>query len=219
MTLKMEVYINANDSNIVIEGVKDPIIKTKLLNLTEAYLSGLYDELGLSKTGEVMNLRLSSAVIVEPKNENCCICMVDCSNSKNKVVVPDCGCLHKYYHEECLKKWFRVKRVCPTCNRRCNGKGYRRYKWENPYNSKSQSGKGWLCCGGTHPKRSTFKSLSSALKHANTKHNINLVNRKRDGLEVWICNVGECVRSTIRTDEEALHHLISEHHIDVITEK
>lgn len=215
----MEAYINASDGNIVSEGIKDPILKTKLLNLTQTYLSGLYKELGLNNSGEVMTIKFSGVLATEPRNESCCICMVECSRKTDSVVVPDCGCLHKYYHEECLRRWFRVKKVCPTCNKRCNGKGYRKFVWENPYASHKQNHKGWQCCGGTHRKKSTFKSLASALKHANTLHGVNIRRNKIDGVEVWMCNVGDCVGHILRTNEEALRHLQSHHRIEVITER
>lgn len=215
----MEVHINASNGNITLGGIKDPILKTKLLELTKTYLCGVYKELGLSKCGYVMNLGFSGAMMLEPKGESCCICMVDCNNVKDSVVVPDCGCLHKYYHEECLKRWFRVKKVCPTCNKRCNGKGYRKYNRENPYGSSSNKSAGWRCCGGTHRKKSTFKSLSSALKHANTMHQVNLVKSKRDGSDVWVCNVEDCMEHIIYSDEEALRHINLHHHLNVINEK
>lgn len=215
----MEVYVNANDGNITLEGIKDPVLKTKLIKLTETYLSGLYKELSLSKSGAVMSLGFSGVMMLEPKKESCCICMVGCNNVKDVVVVPDCGCLHKYYHEDCLRRWFRIKKICPTCNKRCNGRGYRRYTWENPYGSNISKNPGWQCCGGTHRKKSTFKSLPSALKHANVMHHVNIVKSKRDGSDVWVCNIEGCIEHVIHSDEETLRHLISHHRINVICEK
>lgn len=215
----MEVYINVSESNINLGGIKDPILKNKLNKLTKNYLYEVYNEIGLSKTGEIMNLGFSGVLMLEPKEENCCICMVECNNIKDNIVVPDCGCIHKYYHEDCLKRWFRVKKVCPTCNKRCSGKGYRKYNRENPHGKSINKITGWQCCGGTHTKKSTFKSLSSALKHAHTMHNVNVVKGKREGCDIWICNVEGCTNHYIFSDEEALDHLISHHHIKVITEK
>jgi len=215
----METYINVSDGNIVLEGIKNPILKNKLLNLTQIYLSGVYEELGINKNGDVMKIKFSGVLATEPRNESCCICMVECSRKTDSVVVPDCGCIHKYYHEKCLKRWFRVKKVCPTCNKRCSGKGYRKFVWENPYALHKQNHKGWQCCGGTHRKKSSFKSLASALKHANTLHDVDIKKNNIDGVDMWICNVGDCVDQSFRTSEESLIHLRSHHHVNVITER
>ncbi len=215
----MEIYVNVNDKELHLEGIKDPTLKNKLTELTKQYLAAIYEEIGANEKGEVMKLNFSGVLVSEPKLDCCCICMTECNKNDGKTVVPDCGCVHKYYHEDCLKRWFQRKKRCPTCNRHFRGKGYHKHVWENPYGSSVKSQKIWRCCGGTHKKKSTFKSIASALKHANEKHNINLRRGKVDGENVWICNEGSCEGHVIRTDELALAHLQIHHHSNVITEK
>lgn len=223
----MEFCLTTNNKDIVIEGIKDLDLKQKVQELTNSYLGELYTALQKNACQGPMDAQVSGLFIFEPHVENCCICMENCSQIKHRpVTITSCECLGKYYHETCLRRWFSNKKICPTCRKDCNGKGYKSTKFTNPYKTSKDTGGvrisssqfAYQCCGGTHAKKSCFKSLFSALKHAKDKHDVDINIRKARGSRFWVCNVDHC-GSTISSDEDMLQHLQRDHHLNVIVSR
>lgn len=220
----MEFCVTVKNDSVVIDGVKDPETQQKISNLTKTYLCELYKLLS-----EPMDVQLSSLIHLTPKEELCCICLEDCVGTSGPPVSPKCEC-EGTYHRKCLETWYRKKKVCPTCRKRFNNKdkGYRETTYRNPYetsrggvsmrnNSPSQSK--YICCGGTHPRRSSFKTLDSALKHAKDKHS-NAINYTLMRGGMWRCLHEGCdaIEDTY-TEDAYLEHLQERHHIRTIEKK
>ncbi|PNT58825.1 hypothetical protein POPTR_001G373700v4 [Populus trichocarpa] len=77
-------------------GLSDATIRSQLK--TRTYLSSPYS----------INLEVSC---MDQEADSCIICQDD-YKSKEKIASLDCG--HEY-HADCLKKWLRLKNVCPIC--------------------------------------------------------------------------------------------------------
>jgi len=219
----MEFCLTTNNKDMVFEGIKDIDLKQKVQELTNSYLGELYAAIQKSAWQGPMDVQVSGLFIFEPRTESCCICMEDCSHINHCPVSITCECVGKYYHEKCLRRWFSNKKICPTCRKNCTGKGYKPAKFEDPYKipkgarrvGTSSSQFAYQCDGVTHAKKSTFKSLFSALKHSKDKHNVDIRNHKVRGTRFWLCNVDSCGR-TISSDEDMLRHLQHDHHLHVI---
>lgn len=222
----MEFCLTTNNKAIVFEGIKDPDLKQKVLDLTNSYLGELYATLQKVVYQDPMDVQVTGLFIFEPRVESCCICYENCARVSDNPVSSTCECIGKYYHEKCLRKWFTNKKICPTCRRNCYGKGHKAVKFPHPYETPKKNGNtrnthsqfAYQCCGGTHAKKSSFKSLFSALKHARDKHNVRIDHRKTRGTRIWLCKVDQC-DFTLLTDEDMLHHLRQDHHLDVIITK
>ncbi|KAJ6894069.1 hypothetical protein NC652_027978 [Populus alba x Populus x berolinensis] len=57
------------------------------------------------------SINLEEAACMDHEADSCIICQDD-YKSKEKIATLDCG--HEY-HADCLKKWLRLKNVCPIC--------------------------------------------------------------------------------------------------------
>ncbi len=211
----MEFCLTAKNEDIVFEGIKDPDMRQKIHLLTKAYFGGLYELMG-----KPVDIQVSALFVLKPRVEPCCICLENCVGLRS--VTARCDCIGKYYHEKCLRKWFQRKKICPTCRKECVGRGYEFVTFSNPYGTfrkgkrtKSPSQFKYQCCGGTHPKRSSFKLLRSALKHAKEKHEVPIRVHSRDN---WKCCDPDCSGNSF-SHEGMLHHLLHIHHITVITER
>jgi len=218
----MELCITIKDRQITIDAPNDCKVQKQIIEATSEYLGELYNLLSAPS-----DINVSMVFSVHPKM--CCICMDDCSNP----VEITCACREKYYHAKCLNKWFHRKKECPTCRKKITGRGYKPAKITNPYRSKkprqkqkqnkranSPSGFIYQCPGGTHPKKSSFKSLFSALKHAKEKHDVDIGFRTRGGEKIWFCRQGECVGSGYDfNDESLLRHLQDVHRLNVVMSK
>ena len=53
-------------------------------------------------------------VDIPPNDETCAICLEEFDNTTLNVV-QIINCSH-YYHEDCLKRWLRIRPTCPLCN-------------------------------------------------------------------------------------------------------
>ncbi len=216
----MEFCLTAKNEDIVFEGIKDPDMRQKVHLLTKAYFGGLYELMG---TAGAVDVQVSALFVLKPRVEQCCICLENCVGLRS--VTARCDCIGKYYHEKCLRKWFQRKKICPTCRHGCVGRGYDFVTFSNPYGTfrkgkrtKSPSQFKYQCCGGTHPKRSSFKLLRSALKHAKEKHGVPILIHS---INSWKCDDVRCTftKESTFTHEDMLHHLLDVHHTTVITEK
>jgi len=217
----MDVCITIKDQEITVDDtIKDPKMKQQITTATKSYLGELIE---LSKMPS--DIKVSIIISIHP--QNCCICL----EPLTAPVELSCECKEKYYHRECVDKWFKRKKECPTCRKNLRGVGYRKAKVVNPYNTKkrqksynqspnSPSQFLYQCEGGTHPKKSSFKSLNSALKHAKEKHHIDIDFINRRGVQLWYCRHRDCIGSEyVFTNEELLSHLQHVHHLNVITSK
>lgn len=218
----MDLCIIIQDRQITITAPSDCKVQKQIIEASREYLEQLYELLSAPS-----DINVSMMFSIQPKT--CCICMDGCSNP----VEVDCVCREKYYHAKCLDKWFQRKKECPTCRKKITGRGYKPSKNVNPYRRKSKkarqkqtktsnspSGFIYECPGGTHPKKSSFKSLFSALKHAKEKHGVDIGFRTRRGQRRWFCRNGECTGSDYEfNDEDLLRHLQDVHHLSVVISK
>ena len=217
----MDLCITIQDRHVTIDApIKDPKVKKQIIDATNAYLGALYSLFTVPS-----DINVSMIFSIQPIN--CCICLDDCSTP----VEITCACTEKYYHKACLMKWFHRKKECPTCRKRLTGRGYKFAKITNPYNTKQSKRPGtkrvnpssefiYQCPGGTHPKKSSFKYLFSALKHAKEKHQVDIGFMTRSGEKTWFCRHGDCTGSGYDFNSEQLwQHLQNVHHLDVITSK
>ena len=210
----MDFCITISDSEVMLdEAIKDPKVKNQILVATKAYLGELYNLLDCPS-----DVNVSMIFSFQPRS--CCICLENCSSS----VEITCNCKKKYYHKNCLMEWFQRKKECPTCRKKLHGVGYKNSKIDTPYGTapKRNSSSKFLyqCEGGTHPKKSSFKSLFSALKHAKEKHNIDISYMTRRGEKLWFCRHDVCLGTGYDfNDEQLLSHLQDFHHLHVISTK
>lgn len=167
-----------------------------------------------------VNLQSQCFIQIMPVDFTCCICFEMCSK-KNAVRVP-CGCKDKFYHKECLRMWYKVKKICPTCRHIVvSSPPYIGVKVKNPFKEEEPKKLSYQCDGSTHPRKSTYVNLNSALEHIRVKHNVPIQREKNTGTKgyTYRCLFTETCSQDNRkfTDMEMMEHLRTIHHSNVIT--
>lgn len=95
------IFINLNRNNNIRRVFHhQPILNDNVLGVYQIDFKDLYSEIYSDNF---------------PYNEKCSICLEDFQFSSSNNVIKTTNCSH-FFHENCLKRWLRIRATCPNCN-------------------------------------------------------------------------------------------------------
>jgi hypothetical protein len=220
----METLVRLTDKDINISNTGKWTEKQKedVEKATKEYFSKLWRICNVP-----IDLEAQLFIQYRPLELNCCICFEPCD--KNNVYKVPCGCKNTVYHQSCLMKWYRVKKICPTCRKSVSNPCTIKVNQENPYKvskGPQKSIKKYQCDGTTHVKKITYNNIHSALKHIKDKHGIQMEIQKtltsetdsgrKKTLYTYTCKYSGCEETFKGNGEDFLNHLINAHDLKAL---
>jgi hypothetical protein len=209
--MELAIQVNADVLNIEYRGKWEAKQKDTIDRLTKKYLADLWSTLGSQPS------IVEGHTFLQFHPFLCCICLQPCTK-KNTVMVP-CGCKNVFYHQKCLRQWYSVKKICPTCRYEVvESPPYETVKLKNPFKEEEAPKTMYQCDGSTHPRKSKYVRLDAALEHIRVKHKISISREgaPKEGYR-YRCSHGECTGVVEYTNQALLRHLIADHQCKVLT--
>lgn len=192
----METKIQVNGKEVHVEHIKcnwDNKQRAQIKEITLRYLEDL-----LEVSDKAIGFNAIFYINYLLIDEACNICFEDFTKQDTMFKI-GCECKNVFYHHDCIMKWYKIKRICPTCRKRFNKDNLIARNYNNRYkqNKVPQETK-YQCDGKTHKRKSVFKNVDSTIKHLRDKHNVNVNIQKIQNKIQYECCYQTCNTSNIK---------------------